>query len=241
MSLHDFKPLVTVPSVHDDGDLALYTNGPSGTLIHLDLGDEIITTSDVDLAPLAKAILNAVEPEALVENQKDAEPEPYRPQVGDWVKVADSQMYNRYFRGQTLQVVDPGYRVSAFEVVVRGTDGFSGSIRLKDVTPASDPSSKPQQPSVVDLITRIDTLEAQVAALATQADPTIRVGDTVRVEPNDWNIPAPSATRGRAVLGKVRSVNPDWIRSRYLVEFRSLNNGKPLLIWATRATKVSAK
>lgn len=72
MSIHDHAPLVTVRSIHDDGDLALYMSAKGR--IHLDLGDKIVTTYDTDLVPLAKAILNAVEPEALVENQKVADP-----------------------------------------------------------------------------------------------------------------------------------------------------------------------
>lgn len=238
MSLHDFKPLVTVPSVHDDGDLALYTNGPSGTLIHLDLGDEIVTTSDVDLAPLAKAILNAVEPEALVENQKDAEPEPHQFKVGDWVKVSGDAPYNENFRGQTLQVTAPAYSLFGSLRLV-GTRGYTGAVSDEWVTPASEPTPEAEQPSVADLITRIDTLEAQVAALTTQSDTTIRVGDTVLVGPDDWNIPAPVSTCGQMVQGTVVSVLPTF-QSRYRVEFRHPTTLAPVRLWATRATKVAA-
>lgn len=240
MSVHDYEPIIRVRSVYGDGDLALYAT-PSGHNVHLDLGDEIVTTSDTDLAPLAKAILNAVEPKALVENQKGAEPEPYKPQVGDWVKVADTPTYNRRFRDQTLQVVDPGYRVSDFEVVVRGTDGYDGMLLVKDVTPASAPTPE-QQYDIPALVAAVAALEDRVDYLELAADTEIRVGDTVRVEPDDWNIGG--AWCGyETLVGEVVWVAPtgqEW-GSRYHVKVtpsRGEHAGKSQRIYAAKATKV---
>lgn len=164
MSVHDHKPLVTVKSVHDDGDLALYDNGINGHTVHLDLGDEIVTTSNTDLVPLAKAILNAVEPEALVENQ----PVPER-----------------------------------------------------------------------DLAAEVDTLTARVTAL--EADTEIRVGDTVRVEPQDWNIGG-SWVGHEAKTGKVVWVADENYRgrSKYLV-LVTHPDGYTNSVYALKAAKVVSR
>lgn len=240
---------------------------------YMGLGDQ------ADILALGKAILNAMEPEALVENQKPAEPEPYKPQVGDWVKVADTPTYNRRFRDQTLQVVDPGYRVSDFEVVVRGTDGYDGMLLVKDVTPASAPTPTQDYDipalvaAVANLEDRVDDLQTgidavrqsagraavdattanikadraydRIAALELAADTEIRVGDTVRVEPDDWNIGG--AWCGyETLVGEVVWVAPigqEW-GSRYHVKVtarRGAHAGTSQRIYAAKATKVVSR
>jgi hypothetical protein len=108
-SIHDYEPIITIPSVHADGPLALYrgwANAPG--LVHLDLGSQIVTTSaqGADLTALAKAILNETEPEALVANQKAAEPSAPEFKVGDRVRVtafAEGDQWHNHVGGHPRQ------------------------------------------------------------------------------------------------------------------------------------------
>lgn len=186
MSIHDFEPIITVTtSPFADGPLALYQS-PDSKRIHLDLGDEIITTSDTDLAPLAKAILNAVEPGALVENQKAPEPT-YKP--GDWVKVAANSPYNSSFRGQTLRLADDQslYSADGFAVLLVGAEGYSGAVSKRWITPASapEPAIVEQGYDVPALVASVADLEDRVAALESKPEPEptlwgYKVGDLVK-------------------------------------------------------------
>lgn len=135
MSLHGYDPLITIDSVHDDGPLALYQSPYDDDRLHLDLGNEIVTSSSTDLAPLAKAILNAVEPDALVENQPAiAEPTPTRrvatPKfpVGTRVKIVDDGVrgHRNGCTGCTGTVVEPDDATDLFYDIRVDLDGPDG-------------------------------------------------------------------------------------------------------------------
>lgn len=146
-------------------------------------------TAQDDLLALGKAILNAVEPEALVENQKEAEPEPYR---------------------------------------------------VEHITPTSAPTpSTEQQYDIPALVAAVADLEDRIAAL--EADTEIRVGDTVRVEPDDWNI------GGSWVGHEVKTGKVVWVadenyrgRSKYLVSVTH-PDGYTNSVYALKATKVVSR
>lgn len=114
-----------------------------------------------EIRGLAKAILNAMEPESLVENQKAPEPA-YKP--GDWVKVADDSPYSDNFHGQTLRLHDDqsGYPANDLAVLLVGAAGYRGSVMKKYITPASAP-----EPAIVPA--------------------PFKVGDRVRVVSDEFN------------------------------------------------------
>lgn len=179
MSAHDYEPLITVDSVHDDGPLALYQSPYDDDRLHLDLGNDMVTSSDTDLAPLAKAILNAVEPSALVENQRVVdEPTPTRrvasPKfpVGTRVEiVGDGVLGHRNgWTGRTGTVVEPNDDTHLFydiRVEVDGPDGIPVQFYNTEVVEA--PSHKH-----VEGLYRIDKASVWVTHESQPGEYTIR-------------------------------------------------------------------
>lgn len=133
-----------------------------------------------DLRALGKAILNAVEPEALVENQKATEPEPYKPQVGDAVRVtafADDDPWHNHVG----IITDAAKYASCLEV--KSADDsieYTALVGYNEVTPASAPTPEPEH-DVAALVAAVDSLKERVAYLEAAAkDDEIKVGDLVR-------------------------------------------------------------
>lgn len=111
---------INLSAFDKNGDLAVYMG----------------LTQQGDIKALAKAILNAVEPEALVENQKDAGPEPeaYEPKPGDRVRLADSGYFYSGARGKTAVVVK---RDSMADHWVLDVDTEDGDSPLTQYAPAN--------------------------------------------------------------------------------------------------------
>lgn len=133
-----------------------------------------------DLRGLAKAILNAIEPDALVENQKAVKPEPREFQVGDIVRVI-APMYARTAWGKNEHLVA---MVSGDIVSIKhdtmGLGGFYPE-ELELITPASAPAEfdiPALAAAVNNLQDRVDDLEKAAA----ETEPTLwgyKVGDLV--------------------------------------------------------------
>lgn len=175
-----------------DGKIVLDTESRSYPFLkaypsHYRFGDSYVYLgyhAQDDLRALAKAILNAVEPEALVENQKEkaTEPEPYCPQVGDVVRVIAPQFARNWGVGEHKVVKVWGGDATILHSA-HGRGAFTYD-ELELVTPASAPTPEPepeQQYDVPALVAAVASLEDRVADLeAADKDDEIKVGDLVR-------------------------------------------------------------
>lgn len=153
MSIHDYEPIITVAtSPFADGPLALYQSPYDDRRLHLDLGDDIVTTSTTDLVPLAKAILNAVEPDALAEDQRVTdEPTPTRrvasPKfpVGTRVEIVDDGVrgHRNGWTGRTGTVVEPDDTTDLFYDIRVEVDGpLGGWVQFYNTEVVEAPSHK---------------------------------------------------------------------------------------------------
>lgn len=163
-----------------------------------------------DLLALGKAILNAMEPEALVENQKAAEPEPYKPQVGDLVRVTAPQYVRNWGIGEH-KIVEVYNTSATIEHPAQGRGAFP----FDQLELVEAPAPEFDVPA---LAAAVNDLQDRIADLEAAADTEIRIGDTVRVLPEQWNIGGVFVEH-RTITGEVTEIVPEDRDSRYLVRF----------------------